>query len=218
MGDRGQSKSVPTYLVSAPLTPIPYPLSTSLRSMPIRLSFNLRDGDLQHFEQVAQQTQAIARAQPAEATIATAREVLERGAQSQGAQFVKERYSRLHTIIEMVSDPDWRLEADDLQRAINALACFSAPTSENSPGSLLDHAIMIELVSRDLQHDLTAYRDFARFRESYSRKHRKQNAGDREAELQQRREILQRRMHERRTRDLEKAGSSVRKLFSLFGL
>jgi hypothetical protein len=186
--------------------------------MPLRLSFNLRDGDLQHFEQVAQQTQAIARAQPAEAIVAAAREVLARGAQAQGAQFLKERYSRLHAIIEMVSDPDWRLEADDRQRAINALACFSAPAEEKSAGSLLDHAIMIELVSRDLQHDLNAYREFTRFRESYSRKHRKHDPAAREADLQQRRELLQKRMHERRTRDLEKAGSSVRKLFSLFGM
>ncbi|HWK74682.1 MAG TPA: hypothetical protein VNQ81_10455 [Povalibacter sp.] len=40
----------------------------------------------------------------------------------------------------------------------------------------------------------------------------------REQWLQQRREALQERMHARRTRSLEQAGSSVRRLFSLFGL
>jgi hypothetical protein len=186
--------------------------------MPLRLSFDLGDGDLQHFEQVAQQTQAIARSQPADAIIAAAREVLERGVQSHSADFVKERYARLQAMIEMASDPDWRLEGDDRQRVLNALACFSAPPNERSPASLLDHAIMIELMSRDLQRDLNAYRDFVRFRASYARRHRKSDAAAREHALQQRRTLLQTRMHERRKRDLERAGSPVRKLFSLFGL
>ena len=186
--------------------------------MPLRLSFDLGDSDLAHFEQVAQQTQALARAQPEDAVVAAARKVLEVGAQAHAAEFVKERFSRLQCMIEMVSDPEWRVEDDDRQRVLNALACFSAPATEPSAVSVLDHAILIELVSRDLQHDLAAYRDFLRFRESYARKHRKAAAAARDSALQQRRTILQTRMHERRKRDLDKAGGSVRKLFSLFGL
>lgn len=186
--------------------------------MPLRLSFDLGDSDLAHFEQVAQQTQALARTQPADAIVASARNVLELGVQAQSAEFVKERYSRLQCMIEMVSDPEWRVEGDDRQRVLNALACFSVPATETPAVSVLDHAILIELVSRDLQHDLIAYRDFLRFRESYARRHRKRDAAAKDAALQQRRTLLQTRMHERRKRDLEKAGGSVRKLFSLFGL
>lgn len=186
--------------------------------MPLRLSFNLGDEDLQHLEQVAQQTQAIARAQSAEQIVAAAREVLARGEQSQNADFLKERYSRLSAMIEMVADADWRLEGDDRQRVLNALACFSAPASETTPASVLDHAIMIELVSRDLQHDLAAYRDFIRFRDSYERKHRNPDPAARQSAFEQRRTLLQTRMHERRKRDLDRAEGPVRKLFSLFGL
>jgi len=186
--------------------------------MPLRLSFNLGDGDLQHFEQVAQQTQAIARTQPPDAIITAAREVLQRGVEAQSAQFVKERYSRLSAMIEMVSDADWRLEGDDRQRVLNALACFGTPATQLSPAGVLDQAIMIELVSRDLQHDLSAYREFTRFRESYDRKQRQPNDAARKDALEKRRAKLQARMHERRKRDLERAESSVRKLFSLFGL
>jgi hypothetical protein len=193
-------------------------LSTVNRHMPLKLSFNLGDGDLQHFEQVAQQPLALARAQPAEQIVAAARAVLERGEQSHGADFLKERYSRLSTMIQMIGDADWRLEGDDRQRVINALACFSTPRNESTPGGVLDHAIMIELVSRDLQHDLGAYRDFGRFRESYGRKHRSPDSAARDKALQQRREVLQTRMHERRKRDLERAGGTVRRLYSLFGL
>ena len=186
--------------------------------MPLRLSFNLGDGDLRHFEEVAQQTQALARTQPADAIVSSAREVLERGAQAQGADFVKERYSRLQAMLAMIEDAEWRLESDDRQRTLNALACFSVSNQTGSPASVLDHAIMIELVSRDLHHDLAAHRDFTRFRESHDRKQRKLDPDARTKALELRREVLMQRMHERRKRDLERAGSSVRSLFGLFGL
>jgi hypothetical protein len=183
----------------------------------LRVSFNLHDADLQHFAEVAQQTQALARTQPEDAIIAAAREVIERSTQAQLADFVKERYSRLRTMLDMVADEDWRLSSADRQRVINALACFSAPTS-GAGGGLLDHAIMIELVGRDLQHDIEAYADFCRLRAEQSGKRAGSPAADREKWLGQRRASLQERMHSRRQRDLSSAGSSVRKLFSLFGL
>jgi hypothetical protein len=135
--------------------------------MPFKVSFNLHDADLQHFAEVALQTQALARRQPEDAT--------------------------------------------------NALTAFSSPPQQSSPAGVLDHAIMIELVSRDLHHDLEAYRDFCEFRESHS-KRRSSPSADRDKWLGQKREALQARMHKRRTKELETAESSVKKLFSLFGL
>jgi hypothetical protein len=185
--------------------------------MAYKISFNLDDADLQHFAEVTLQTQAIARAQPEHATIAAARELLERGLQAQPAEFVKERYARLRTILDMAVDPDWKLSAEDRQRVLNALAAFSTTPEQSSPSGVLDHAIMIELVSRDLHHDLEAYRDFCAFRESHS-KRRSAPGADRDQWLGQKREALQARMHKRRTKELEAAESSVKKLFSLFGL
>jgi hypothetical protein len=124
-------------------------------------------------------------------------------------------------MIDMVGDADWQLGPEDRQRLINALACFSAPSTSGSSGTtggMLDHAIMIELVSRDLQHDLEAYADFCRFRDNQSGKRAGSPSADREQWLGQRRAVLQERMHARRQRDLNSAGSAVRKLFSLFGL
>src|SRR5262249_3393087 len=110
------------------------------------------------------------------------------------------------------------LGADDRQRTLNALACFSAPTSSTSATALLDDAIMIELVSRDLQHDLQAYDDFCRQRTSQSGARSGAPGSERDAWLAQRREALHARMHQRRKRDLDEAGSTVRRFFSLFGL
>jgi hypothetical protein len=189
--------------------------------MPLRISFNLGDADLQHFEAVTQQTQASAREQPAEAIVAAARAVLQSAEGSHAAAFVRERFVRLQALIEMAADADWLLSQEDSRRLLNALACFSVPPTTPVSVGLLDHAIMIELVSRDLEHDLDAYRDFCEFRESQLSGRRRpgiEQDAQRDEWLRQRREVLQARMHARRKRTLDAAGSSVRRLFSLFGL
>jgi hypothetical protein len=173
----------------------------------VRVSFNLDDADLEHLATLAQQTQLRARSEPADAIVAGAREVLETANRAQLAGFVKERYSHLDTMLQMVGDSQWELSAEDRQRVLNALACFGSSSSAASPSVLLDHAIMIELVSRDLHHDLDAYRDFCKARESYDEK-----------KLQERRTLLQERMHKRRRRDLDGAASGLRKLLTLLGL
>jgi len=184
----------------------------------VRVSFNLDDADLEHLAAIAQQTQLRARSEPAEAIIAGAREVLETANRAQLAGFVKERYSRLEAMLQMVEDAQWGLSAEDRQRTLNALACFGSSSSAAAAASgLLDHAIMIELVSRDLHHDLEAYRDFCRFRDSYDRKHAAPDA-DRDRWLEERSANLQERMHKRRRKDLAGAASGLRKLLSLFGL
>jgi hypothetical protein len=183
----------------------------------VRVSFNLDDADLEHLAAIAQQTQQRARSEPADAIIAGAREVLETANRAQLAGFVKERYSRLDTMLQMVGDPQWQLSAEDRQRALNALACFSSSSAAASPSVLLDHAIMIELVSRDLHHDLDAYRDFCKAREAYDKKHGAPDE-NRQRWLRERRAALQERMHKRRRRDLDRAASGLRKVLTLLGL
>jgi hypothetical protein len=185
--------------------------------MPLKVTFDLGDADLQHLAEVAQERQSAARAQPADRIVAAAREVYLKGSQAHLADFVKERYSRLGTLLGMVDDAEWRLGEEDSQRLINALACFSVPAPGTS-SVLLDQAIMIELVSRDLHHDLEAYRDFCKFRTAQIAKRHTPPGSDREQWLSQRRETLQQRMHTRRKRDLDAAAGPVRRLFSLFGL
>src|SRR5690606_24218695 len=167
------------------------------------------DEDLRHFEEVAQQTQAIARQQPAEAIIAAARAVLEQGERAHVAQLVRERFVRLRTILDMATDPDWQPREEDRQRVLNALACFSAPSS----GAATTGIALLE-------HGLEAYLVFCRLREQASKRRRPgaNQEAQREEWLAQKRAELHARARERRRRDLDRAGSSVRKLFSLFGL
>jgi hypothetical protein len=187
--------------------------------MSLRISFDLRDADLRHFEQLAQQAKAADLS--AEAIVASAREVLASSEHAHLAEFVRGRFTRLRSMIEMATDADWQVSAEDRQRVINALACFSAASASSgqpAAAAFFDHAIMIELVSRDLEHDLAAFQSFSKFRHEQLTRARPAREDKAQQALQQRREFLQKRMHERRQRDLDKAGSSVRKLFSLFGL
>ncbi|MFL6576717.1 MAG: hypothetical protein ACJ8MR_08870, partial [Povalibacter sp.] len=84
--------------------------------MSLRISFNLRDEDLRHFEERAQQTQANARLRSADDIITDARAVLEAASQAQLASFVRERFNRLSAMLEMASDADWTLALEDRQR------------------------------------------------------------------------------------------------------
>ncbi len=84
--------------------------------MPLKVSFELGDADLQHLAEVAQVRQSAARSQPAERIITAARDVYLKGVQAHLADFVRERYSRLGTMLEMVDDAEWRLSQEDSQR------------------------------------------------------------------------------------------------------
>jgi len=78
---------------------------------------------------------------------------------------------------------------------LNALAYFTEPDDlipDHIPGlGFLDDAIMVELVVRELEHEIEAYRDFCEFREQHS-------ATSRNDWLIERREELQQRMRSRR--------------------
>jgi hypothetical protein len=193
-----------------------------LTAMPLRVSFNLDDADLQHFAEVVQQTQAMARKCAAQDIIDGARRVLLESEQAQIADFLVQRRERLRLMLDMVADPDWRLSPEDSQRLLNALACFSAKPAVEPPVPMnfLDHAIMIELVGRDLTHDLDAYRDFCKARKRLTTRRRAAAAGDatRQQWVEQRCSALQERMHQRRQRDLQRAASPMRRWFSLLGL
>jgi uncharacterized membrane protein YkvA (DUF1232 family) len=92
--------------------------------------------------------------------------------------------------------------ADELDRAhiLDALAYFADPDDiipNRVPGvGHLDDAITIELVARELTHEIEAYRDFCEYRE------RQPNTED-EARLEARRESLQPRMRRRRERSIQ---------------
>ena len=132
-------------------------------------------------------------------------------------RFVRERLKSLQLMIRMLKDHEWRLPEKETSRVLNALAYFCDPEdliADHIPGlGFLDDAIMIELVVRELRHEIEAYRDFCDFRghmESRAGVKLKTTDITRDDWLSDRRSQLQERMRRRRARssknDTDKPG------------
>lgn len=173
--------------------------------MGLRISFNLEDEDLRHFRLIMREARkASARLQPEE-IVAAAEAILANVDRKRVPGFVRERLIKLEIMIRMLTDHEWRLPQKDTVRVLNALAYFSEPEDlipDHIPGlGFLDDAIMIELVVRELRHEIDAYEDFCDFRQNHDRrKGIKSKTSDitRDSWLDGRREELLTRMRRRR--------------------
>lgn len=137
--------------------------------MSLRVSFELDESDLQHFRLIMREARKAAANLSAADIVASASALLEQVGASKTPQFVAERLERLSLMIRMLKDHEWRLPVAESSRVLNALAYFRDPEDlipDHVPGlGFLDDAIMIELVVRELRHELDAYRDFCDFRQ-----------------------------------------------------
>ena len=167
----------------------------------MRISFELNDDDLKHFRLIMDEARKAARSIPPEDVVAAAEEMLNHVPRTGAPGFIIERLERLQTMINMLSDLEWRLPHQDATRVLNALAYFAEPEDlipDHIPGlGFLDDAIMIELVARELRHEIEAYQDFCDYRERLKAKGDGGSAS-REGWLDARRKELQARMHRRR--------------------
>ena len=173
----------------------------------MRVSFELDEDDLKHFRLIMREARKSAARLAPEEIVASAEHLLGRIAGDKVPNFIAERLDKLRTMIEMLADVEWRLPNKDATRVLNALAYFTEPEDlipDHIPGlGFLDDAIMIELVVRELRHEIDAYRDFCDFRSrQLPTRGIKRSAPQvtREEWLDGRRKELQARMHRRRAR------------------
>ncbi len=180
--------------------------------MVLKVSFNLGESDLQHFRLIMREARHAAAKWTPEEIVARAAALLRKVDSSGVPEFVSERLAKLELMINMLTDAEWRLPAQDSTRVLNALAYFCEPDDlipDDIPGlGFLDDAIMIELVVRELSHEIDAYRDFCDFRSNRSGAGRTDtSAATRDEWLAERRKSLQSRMRRRRQRNGKKTGS-----------
>lgn len=163
--------------------------------MGLRVSFELNDADLTHFRLIMREARKAAARMAPEDIVAAAEELLQDIGTTGTPGFIQERIDKLRLLLRMMSDLEWRLPHQEATRVLNALAYFSEPDDlipDHIPGlGFLDDAIMVELVVRELEHEIEAYRDFCEFRSQHS-------ATSRDDWLNERREELQQRMRSRR--------------------
>ncbi|HEV7489703.1 MAG TPA: YkvA family protein [Rhodanobacteraceae bacterium] len=136
--------------------------------MSLAITIELGDADLKHFIDAMQTAQQEAKnLSPREITDAASKLLVD-GKENKLPSFIAERLSKLDSMIAMVNDQGFALPEEDRQRVLACLTYFANPTDlipDNVPVlGFLDDAIMIELVTRELQHEVEAYDDFVEYR------------------------------------------------------
>ncbi|MDH3265468.1 MAG: YkvA family protein [Gammaproteobacteria bacterium] len=170
--------------------------------MSLRVSFDLDEDDLNHFRLIMHEARKTVAHRPPEDIVAAAELLLQDSPATSMPGFIRERIDNLKLLIQMLTDLEWRLPHADAGRVLNALAYFTEPEDlipDQIPGlGFLDDAIMVELVMRELAHEIEAYRDFCDLRTANCDK----TATTRTRWLNGRREELQARMRQRREQDI----------------
>ena len=142
--------------------------------MSLAITIELGDADLAHFIDAMKTAQQEATNLSAQEITDAAAKLLADGRDNKLPSFIADRLSKLDSMISMVNDQGFALPAEDRQRVLGCLAYFANPKDiipDNVPVlGFLDDAIMIELVVRELQHEVEAYDDFVVYREDEARR------------------------------------------------
>ena len=175
--------------------------------MPLAISFELSDRDLEHFNQALAKARASAGSKTADEIIAAASKLLVEANKVEVPDFIAERLDRLDALIAMLRDDGWHLPEEDKQRVLSALVYFADPADvipDNVPVlGYFDDAIAIEMCVKDLKHELDAYDEFCEFRQGEAERRGLDPAKAGRADwLEARRDELVDRMHRRRNREL----------------
>lgn len=185
--------------------------------MSLRISFDLDDNDLQHFRLVMREARSASARKSPEDIVATAADLMQKIGTESAPGFIVERLQKLDKMMRMISDLDWRLPHAESKRVLNALAYFAEPDDlipDQIPGlGFLDDAIMVELLVRELRHEIDAYQDFCEYRDREQARSARKGHNRRTKGLEARREELHARMRRRRQRSLQSSGESELRLF-----
>ena len=142
--------------------------------MSLAITIELSDDDLKYFADAMQSAQKESQnLSPQEITDAASK-LLQDGKDNKLPAFICRRLSKIDSMVSMVNDAGFGMEEADKKRVLACLTYFANPKDiipDNVPVlGFLDDAIMIELVVRELQHEVEAYDDFVVYREDEARR------------------------------------------------
>lgn len=186
--------------------------------MSLRVTFEINDRDLAHFRECMHKARDAVRDADDEDIVAAARDLFEEVSAAKAPVFVKRRIQYLHAMTGMLEDDDWLMPEQSRSQVLSALVYFCDPEDmipDEIPGlGFLDDAIMIELVFRELRHEIEAYEDFCEFRTSYDNRFRITRDPKKRAErLAKRRDGLLERVERRRAKEVEQVDTTPTRLF-----
>ena len=174
--------------------------------MPFKLTIELSNRDLRHFRRELRRAHEAVRIADDDEILAAAADLVETLGRADLPDFVAARLKQLKVLHAMLTDADWPLTGDERSPVLAALAYVCDPEDiipDDIPGiGLLDDAVMIELVFRELRHEIDAYDDFRAYRRALPKRLLgKPDAATVAARLARRRDQLMSRMRRRRAED-----------------
>jgi uncharacterized membrane protein YkvA (DUF1232 family) len=171
--------------------------------MAYKLTIELSDRDLRHFRRELHKARASVQIADDEEILGAAADLVAAMRRTDLPDFVAERLEKLETLLAMVTDADWPLSEDERSPVLSGLAYLCDPEDlipDDIPGiGMLDDAVMIELVFRELTHELEAYEDFLACRKQLEKARLAKEQS--EAKLARRRKQLIERMRRRHQAD-----------------
>lgn len=175
----------------------------------IKVSFELTRRDFKYFRDRLKESRSKRDEKGDQEVIDGASTLVEEASAGESPEFVLARLETLKLLIEMVRDEQWRIEGRDRARVLDALAYFAEPEDlipDRIPGiGYIDDAIMIELVARELKHEIKSYEDFCAFRDQP-----KSRRPD-DDKIETKRTALHRRMRRRRRSDQDRLRASSKR-------
>jgi len=142
--------------------------------MSLAITIELSDDDLKYFADAMQSAQKESQNLSAKEITDAAAKLLADGKDNKLPAFISERLSKIDSMVSMVNDAGFGMDEEDKKRVLSCLTYFANPKDiipDNVPVlGFLDDAIMIELVVRELQHEVEAYDDFVEYREDEARR------------------------------------------------
>lgn len=137
--------------------------------MSFSINIDLSDRDLEHFVAARKKAEESSGQYTDAQIIDAAHKLLDEALKTEVPDFIAQRLSVLNDLIAMLQDEGWALPEEERKRVLGSLIYF-VDEGDIIPDTVpvlgfLDDAIMIELCTRELKHELEAYRDFCDYRQ-----------------------------------------------------
>lgn len=174
--------------------------------MGMTLSFELSDKDLRYFRKALKQSRAAVRDADESEIIDAVRHALDEIQTNEPLpDFVADHIPEISSLIQMLTDDEWRLPKTDRERVLAMFVYFADPEdmlADKIPViGYLDDIIILKLVTREQQHVHEAYSDFCEYRRDFDKQHGKSiDSAIRRDRLDKRRQQLHQRMQRRSSR------------------
>jgi len=185
--------------------------------MTLTVTLEFSEEELDYFRSRMHRVRERNELRPPHGIAAAAMAAVERLRSTARSPFIRRRIDRVARLVAMLDDPEWQLPELERGRVLDGLA-YVADVEDLVPDDvpvlgLVDDAIMLELLLRELQHELDAYEEFDQYRRDEAARRDKPGVHrpvSRKDWLASRREALHARIRERRDRDLARDGEAYR--------